>query len=634
MRWQDIREDGRIVKGVNTTVDVDTNQIPKEAGKFGNKVDKDGVPPTLSKKVKGKSTNVLFNLGLAEGKYADIHDVKDFNPDNLEIWVKGVGVYTLNGLKNRLKQRLESFADNMDYNAEGVENILNGKGYDAFMSMLRGYNEVMAALETPQMKRKKTIAKRKAQYSEGHTIPNPKNTFLAKSDTAYDHYKIGTNLANLKTVPKGANYDEPDVVIAPYAGEKETKYLMKQLARIGYDVQDAEGYQDAHFDDKPTGGEAPPQIKDQGKLGKIKLNKLRSVQKGRNFRKLEKQLSRVKDGNYSPLTIDPRGRIVNGHHRFDALRLMGEEFATVRMIDTSLEEMIAENFVKPQLDVEWDEAERYPEFRKIGKQAWIELAKKGKEITITDASDINNTDAADINSFKSLDKNKQKRALAQLEKGSVEMPIVAVYSDGYKELIGGNTRLTAMMAKDGKATVWQFEVPDEVAELAENFADGTLYHATYKPLLKSIQANGLGGGGAQTKWTDSKPGVVYLAKDPDVAVSYAETSDEVPEEWLDQIVVLAISTDSLDTSKLKDDENVLDDDSTLEYHGVIKKFKLGENFADGKKKGKSRPGRVKRSGASCKGSVTSLRKKAKTASGEKAKMYHWCANMKSGRKKK
>ena len=38
------------------------------------------------------------------------------------------------------------------------------------------------------------------------------------------------------------------------------------------------------------------------------------------------------------------------------------------------------------------------------------------------------------------------------------MPIVAVYSDGYKELIGGNTRLTAMMAKDGKATVWQFEV--------------------------------------------------------------------------------------------------------------------------------------------------------------------------------
>jgi len=62
-----------------------------------------------------------------------------------------------------------------------------------------------------------------------------------------------------------------------------------------------------------------------------------------------------------------------------------------------------------------------------------------------------------------------------------------------------------------------------------------------------------------------------------------------------------------------------------------KEFK--ENFADGKRKGKSRPGRVKRAGASCKGSVSSLRSKAKKYGGEKGKMYHWCANMKSGRKK-
>jgi hypothetical protein len=60
---------------------------------------------------------------------------------------------------------------------------------------------------------------------------------------------------------------------------------------------------------------------------------------------------------------------------------------------------------------------------------------------------------------------------------------------------------------------------------------------------------------------------------------------------------------------------------------------VNENFADGKVKGKSRPGRVKRAGASCNGSVTDLRARAKRASGEKAKMYHWCANMKSGKKK-
>ena len=56
-----------------------------------------------------------------------------------------------------------------------------------------------------------------------------------------------------------------------------------------------------------------------------------------------------------------------------------------------------------------------------------------------------------------------------------------------------------------------------------------------------------------------------------------------------------------------------------------------ENYADGKVKGKSRPGRVKKSGASCKGSVSDLRAKAKKYGGEKGKMYHWCANMKSGK---
>ena len=59
-----------------------------------------------------------------------------------------------------------------------------------------------------------------------------------------------------------------------------------------------------------------------------------------------------------------------------------------------------------------------------------------------------------------------------------------------------------------------------------------------------------------------------------------------------------------------------------------------ENFKDGKKKGKSRPGRVKRAGASCNGSVAELRKRAKNSGGEKGKMYHWCANMKSGKNKK
>lgn len=58
---------------------------------------------------------------------------------------------------------------------------------------------------------------------------------------------------------------------------------------------------------------------------------------------------------------------------------------------------------------------------------------------------------------------------------------------------------------------------------------------------------------------------------------------------------------------------------------------VAENFADGKKPG--RKGLAKRVGVNCKQSVTKLRKIAKNSSGERQRMAHWCANMKSGKKK-
>lgn len=45
MRLREITEaTGRVVKGVNTTQDVSTDEIKTQAAKFGNKVDKDGRP--------------------------------------------------------------------------------------------------------------------------------------------------------------------------------------------------------------------------------------------------------------------------------------------------------------------------------------------------------------------------------------------------------------------------------------------------------------------------------------------------------------------------------------------------------------------------------------------------------------
>jgi hypothetical protein len=58
---------------------------------------------------------------------------------------------------------------------------------------------------------------------------------------------------------------------------------------------------------------------------------------------------------------------------------------------------------------------------------------------------------------------------------------------------------------------------------------------------------------------------------------------------------------------------------------------LDENFADGKNPG--RKGLAKRVGIDTKASVSDLRKTAKNSSGEKQRMAHWLANMKSGRNK-
>lgn len=97
-----------------------------------------------------------------------------------------------------------------------------------------------------------------------------------------------------------------------------------------------------------------------------------------------------------------------------------------------------------------------------------------------------------------------------------------------------------------------------------------LYHATYKPLLSKIKQNGLDTTKSKKAWEDSKPGLVYLATDIDVAGSYAEASDMVPDSYLDNIIVLHIDTSKLDKSKLNIDKNVQDNEGdTLEYSGVI-----------------------------------------------------------------
>jgi len=153
-----------------------------------------------------------------------------------------------------------------------------------------------------------------------------------------------------------------------------------------------------------------------------------------------------------------------------------------------------------------------------------------------------------------------------------------------------------------KAKRRQMAIAAKLSKMDENFADGK----------KKIQE-------ALDKPT---PSIKQLSKkhnvDKDDIISQVKKGVKVElEHTSDPKIALEIALDHI---------NELPD-----YYDRLETVE--ENFADGKKKGKSRPGRVKRAGASCNGSVTDLRARAKKYSGERAKMYHWCANMKSGKKK-
>ena len=342
------------------------------------------------------------------------------------------------------------------------------------------------------------------------------------------------------------------------------------------------------------------------------------------------------------------------------------------------------NYLSPNFDYEWEEAERYPEFRKIGKEAWIELAGKGKAVIIKSAKGINNTDAEDPDSFTSLDKTKQGRALDQLKSGTVEMPIIAVYSDGWKELVGGNTRLTAMLAQNGEATVWAFKVPDEIAELAENFINSNLVENN-KSIIDNV--NGWGAVpnnqevnylGLKTKMSpetfillaaplDAEPSNKILQHIQDGGkIGSPFLRIEIPESWEDgdfsvpakvvghegrnrmfavkkalgndPIEVHLFFSQGLRNRHITDDfkkhlnDSLVKEKSNTIIKGPLFSTTIGENFADGKNPG--RKGLSKRMGVNTKASVSSLRKTAKNSSGEKQRMAHWLANMKAGRAKK
>ena len=220
------------------------------------------------------------------------------------------------------------------------------------------------------------------------------------------------------------------------------------------------------------------------KLMVVDINKVTPSQSDRVPGLVDKTLNAFKAGEKElldkPMVVDRDMNIVNGHHRYDALKQMGMTKVPVLKVDATLPELIKDfshttsnrpvkevKYTEPQLDVEWEEANRYPYLAKLGQAGWVELAKQGKAITIDSDSvkKIGNTGADGSETLDDLEPDKVDRLNKSMKSGTVEMPIVVKQPDGSLELIAGNTRLIGLINKQGKAVVWYVDA----SNLEESF---------------------------------------------------------------------------------------------------------------------------------------------------------------------
>tara|TARA_B100000035_G_C21035712_1_gene570805 strand:+ start:229 stop:2391 length:2163 start_codon:yes stop_codon:yes gene_type:complete len=463
---------GRVVKGVNTTPDVGVDAIKKQAAKFGNKVDKDGRPPTLSKKVKGSKTNVLFNLGMTESV--------DNSDENMLYYAKMAE--TLGELASTSKVYVDMDGVLADFFGEWKKLIGKDwrkvKDIEPALQKIRDTDNFWLDLPLlPQAKNLLGIIKKvKGSYTIlSSPLPNDPNSEPHKREW----------------IKKNLDFFPPENVI-----------ITKDKAKF---ATNADGTPNILIDDF-----------------------------GQNIASWE--------------AAGGEG-FKHKDHKFER---------TAKAIQKQFKEPVKEKAV----------SKKQQQFFGIVRAMQKGDMPKGGEAGEV-AKDMKKSDVKKFASTKHKGLPKKKKSesytrdqLPQIRKKHLEYIPHKIVSIKVESII-----------------------PIQKERLKEN----------YTKQLKKI-AKG-----------DYTPIVV-------------DSTNRIINGHHRYDVVKMLQMESITVAKLP---------YTLE-------FVLGmmtENFADGKKKGKSRPGRVKKAGASCNGSVTSLRKRAKNASGEKAKMYHWCANMKSGRKK-
>jgi len=123
----------------------------------------------------------------------------------------------------------------------------------------------------------------------------------------------------------------------------------------------------------------------------------------------------------------------------------------MKLIDILLEELKAVKYSKPNFKNEWEEAIRYPEFKEMGKDKWIELASQGSTAKFSKIKNVlGNVDLK----FDSLEEPKKQRFQDAFKSGTIEMPIAVKFGNNDYDLVAGNTRIAGLVKNNIDPTIW------------------------------------------------------------------------------------------------------------------------------------------------------------------------------------
>jgi 5'(3')-deoxyribonucleotidase len=633
---------GRVVKGVNTTADVGVDAIKKQAAKFGNKVDKDGRPPTLSKKVKGSKTNVLFNLGMTESV--------DKADESVLYYAKMAE--NLGELASTSKVYVDMDGVLADFFGEWQKLIGKDwrkvKDIEPALQKIRDKDNFWLDLPLlPQAKNLLGVIKKvKGSYTIlSSPLPNDPNSEPHKREWIKKNLDFfpPENVIITHDKPKYAvNSDgTPNILIDDFgkniasweaAGGEGFKHKDHKFERTAKAIkQHMSEPVDEAFDTKINWEKDP---EDHGDVDAYiayigykevgiqyffePINAGGVILPGLDITfEVNGATKKTGGGDASTIfgaVINHIKQFIEQHSEIDVI-----QFSASKEQGLSRTRLYSAMVDKLSKGTDWINAKTISKADKSVKDAdMFKLVRKSavtdKMVGIEERTLTKGEEKKKEKNVKGMKKNK-----GDFEKRYGKDAEAVMYATATK------------MAKE--SLLWSIETGQDLNESIDKIIQVLEEMDRRSFLNKAGKVGKLAGAAAIAsslpKFAMADNKLIVKADNGKIydISKFPGTLQEKVKSFKEAIAkVYAKNNTAVPSFKFYLNDKFI---GSIDHTGNVYK----ENFADGKVKGKSRPGRVKKSGASCSSSVTELRKKAKNSSGERAKMYHWCANMKSGKKK-